>query len=110
MLGYPIPCFTRNVDHQLPWDVIANLEVSTTEVFQTKGEKKINSKAKEFYLRCFPPASIFYTKGNLNIGALAGFSCNQKAKAEKDSSCKADFCYLRALCIHPKISPVFRNE
>lgn len=33
----------------------------------------------------------------LNIGALAGFSCNQKAKAEKGSSWRVHFCYSRTL-------------
>lgn len=109
MPGYPIPYSTKIFDHQLPWDFTANLKVSRPEVFQTKETRKkiLIAKWRTFIQEVFPQASIFYRKDNLNI---AGFSCNQKAKAGKDSSWRADFCYLRVLRINPKILSLFRNE
>ena len=82
--GYPIPYFTKNVDRQLPWDFTANPKVSRPEVFQTKEKRKKRSSPnlRTFIQDIFPQASIFHTKDNLNMGSLAGFSCNHKEKAE----------------------------
>lgn len=68
----------------------------------------MDSKAKDiFFTRHFPPYIRFYMKDNLNISSLAGFSCNQKAKAKEDSSWRADVCYSESALLQPQnTSPI----